>query len=91
MQSISPVFTDAEVAAERVIALDQPQYLPIIVLRVQYADGSVGTVTRYTLSEKERQRIAEGADILISQPHHGPLMPIGLQLAHGNSYPFWEE
>lgn len=91
MESVSPVFTEHEVEAERVVALDQPQYVPIIVLRVQYGDGSLGTVTRYRLSDKERQLVAGGADILISQPHHGPLMPIGLQLAMRDSYPVAEE
>lgn len=34
MESVSPVFTEAEVAFERVLALDQPQYLPIVVLPI---------------------------------------------------------
>ena len=92
MTSVSPVLTDAEVEAERVIALDQPQYYPIISLRVTFNDKdgdekSVATMTRFRFSDKDRDAIAAGADLILSQPHHGPLMPIGLQLAMPNEYP----
>ena len=96
MNSVSPVLTDHEVEAERVIALDQPEYYPIISLRVTFNDKDgekkdVATYTRYRFSEKDREAIAAGADLLLSQPHHGPLMPIGLQLAMTNQYPLAEE
>ncbi len=92
MDSVSPVLTEHEVDAERVIALDQEQYFPIIILRVQYQnkDGNpdgVGTVTRFRFSDKERELIASGADLLISQPHHGSLMPLGFQFAMPDRYP----
>lgn len=87
MNSISPVLTEKEVPAEQVIAIDQPEYYAIIVARVNYEDGSRGTITRYRLTDKERKAIAEGADLLITQPHHGALMPIGLQLAMPDEYP----
>ena len=35
--------------------------------------------------------IAADEDLLLSQPHHGPLMPIGLQLAMPGEYPITEE
>lgn len=87
MDSVSPVFTDAEIDAEHVIALDQPEYIPVIVLRVLYGDGSKASVTRFRFTDEERALIANGADLLISQPHHGQMMPIGLQLALKDSYP----
>lgn len=87
MQSVSPVLTECEVDAEQVIALDQAEFLPIVVVRVRYADESVATLTRFRFSDDERRAIAEGSDLLLSQPHHGPLMPIGLQLAKPDSYP----
>ena len=92
MNSISPVLTEREVEAEQVIALDQPQYYPIISLRVTFNDKdgdekSVATMTRFRCSDKDRDAIAAGADLILSQPHHGPLMPIGLQLAMPNEYP----
>ena len=96
MNSISPVLTEYEVEAEQVIALDQPQYYPIISLRVTFNDKdgdekSVATMTRFRFSDKERDTIAAGADLILSQPHHGPLMPIGLQLAMPNEYPLEEK
>jgi hypothetical protein len=90
VESVSPVLTEKEVASEQVIALDQPEFLPIIVARIRYAGGGDATYTRFRFSEKEREAIAAGADLLISQPHHGPLMPIGLQLTLKDSYPVKE-
>ena len=92
MNSVSPVLTEYEVEAEQVIALDQPQYYPIISLRVTFNDkdgnpNGVATLTRFRFSDKDRDAIAAGADLILSQPHHGPLMPIGLQLAMPNEYP----
>ena len=96
MNSVSPVLTELEVEAERVIALDQPEYYPVISLRVTYNDKdgnpeSGATLTRFRFSDKDREAIAAGADLILSQPHHGPLMPIGLQLAMPNQYPMPEE
>lgn len=90
MQSVSPVLTEAEVATEQVIALGQQGYFPIIVARIAYADGSPGSVTRFQFTDQERAAIAFGADLLLSQPHHGAMMPIGLQLAMKDSYPIKE-
>lgn len=91
MISVSPVLTEAEVEVEQVIALDQmPQYYPIIVARVTFPGGEVATYTRYRFSDAERALIADGADLLLSQPHHRSLMPIGLQFAAKDSYPFEE-
>ena len=36
MDSVSPVLTAAEIPAEQVVALDQHQYLPIIVARITH-------------------------------------------------------
>ena len=96
MNSISPVLTEHEVEAEQIIALDQPQYYPIISLRVTFNDKdwnpeAIATLTRFRFSDKDRDAIAAGADLILSQPHHGPLMPIGLQLAMPNEYPLEEK
>lgn len=92
VNSISPVLTEAEVLAEQVIALEQKQYYPVIACRIIYQDkdgepNGLATFTRFRFSEKERELIANGADLILSQPHHGPLMPIGLQIAMPDSYP----
>ena len=78
MNSVSPVLTEAELPSEQVIALDQPQFFPIIVARVMFEDGQKATYTRFRFTDEERKLISEGADLLISQPHIGPLMPVAL-------------
>ena len=87
MNSVSPVFTEANIEAEKVVALGDPRYYPIIVLRAKYTDNSVASVTRFRFSDADRELIAKGADLVLSQPHHGPMMPIGLQLAMPGEYP----
>lgn len=92
MNSVSPVLTELEVEAERVIALGQEEFYPVISLRVTFNDkdgneGSKATMTRFRFSDKEREAIAAGADLILSQPHHGPMMPIGLQFAMPDKYP----
>ena len=92
MNSVSPVLTEAEIPAEQVIALGQEEYYPIIVCRVTFQDKdgepkSVATLTRFRFSDKEREAIAKGADLILSQPHHRAMMPVGLQLAMPDQYP----
>lgn len=88
MKSISPVLTEEYVEAEKIIALDQQdKYYPIIILKVIYPDDSLGTVTRFEFSEKERDAIAKGADLILTQPHHSYVMPIAIQLAFKNEHP----
>jgi hypothetical protein len=93
MDSVSPVLTELEVETEQVIALDQPEFNPIIVARIQYlgvADfSSVVNVslTRYRFTAAERALIAAGADLILGQPHHSGMMSISLQLAMPGEYP----
>jgi len=87
MNSVSPVLTENEVPAEQVIALGHEEYYPIIVARITYADKSIASLVRYRFSEKERWAIAKGADLILSQPHHHAMMPVGLQLAMPDQYP----
>jgi hypothetical protein len=91
MESVSPVFTEAEIKAEQVVALDQKQYKPIIVARVRGDGGWVASVTRYRFTAKELVAILEGADLLIYQPHLGDIMPLGMALALPGQYPEPEE
>lgn len=90
MDSVSPVLTEAEIPAEQVIALGQEEYFPIIVARIlfQNADGgSPCSMTRFRFTDAERALIAAGADLILGQPHHGPTMPVSLQLAMPGEYP----
>ena len=91
MDSVSPVLTSAEVPAEQVIALDQPEYFPIIVARVVFSDGAKISLTRFRFTDTERALIAAGADLILGQPHHGAWMPVSLQLAMPGEYPVEEK
>jgi hypothetical protein len=57
------------------------------VARIIFSDGSLGSLTRFRFTDEERTHIAAGADLVLSQPHHGPMMPISLQLAMPGEYP----
>jgi hypothetical protein len=87
MDSVSPVWTEAEVEIEKVIALDQPQYFPIIVLPVRYGDGSRGVAVRFRLSEADRKAVAAGADLVITEMSAGSFTPISLELIMPNKGP----
>ncbi len=90
MDSISPVLTEREIPVEQVIALGQKEFYPIIVARVDYADGAKYSLTRFRFTDAERELIAAGADLILGQPHHGMLMPVSLQLAMPGEYPVQE-
>ena len=90
MQSVSPVWTENEVETERVIALDQTNiYEPIIALPIRYTESRLsGMVVRFRLTEAERQAIAEGGDILITELTFGmPFTPLCVQIAKPNEIP----
>lgn len=88
MDSVSPVLTDREVESEQVVALDQQdKYFPIIVGRIRFADGSPCSMVRFRFSDKERELIAKGADLIIGQPHLSSMMPMSVQLAMPGEYP----
>jgi hypothetical protein len=87
MNSVSPVLTEREVESEQVVALEQEQYYPIIVARILFQDQSRCSMVRFRFTDAERKLIAEGADLIIGQPHHGSMMPMSTQLAMPGEYP----
>jgi hypothetical protein len=87
MDSVSPVLTEAEVDLEQVVALEQKQYYPIIVARIIFQDKSVCSMVRFRFTDEERALIAQGADLILGQPHHGSMMPMSTQLAMPGEYP----
>lgn len=91
MQSISPVFTEQDTPHERVVALDQPQYEPIIILPLRFKDGSTALCVRFSLSHQERQAIANGADLILTQlcEDYQRFTPTKLDLCHPNTEPEW--
>jgi hypothetical protein len=73
VKASSPVLTPEVQPSEVVYAKDQPEYLPLPVLRS--GDGKV--LSRWTPTEAERKAIAEGADVLlICWTFNRPLQPL---------------
>lgn len=92
MNSVSPVFTEAEIDGERVIALEQEEYYPIIACKIEYSNGIRAKVIRFKLSDKERAFIVAGADLIISQMGDFPhVWPFAIQFAMPGEYPVSEE
>ena len=87
VDSISPVLTEAEIPSEQVVALGQEEFYPIVVARVVFEGGVIGSMTRFRFSDAERELIAAGADLILGQPHHGGMMSVSLQLAMPGEYP----
>lgn len=82
MDSVSPVFSEKEVELEKVIALDQPEYVPLIGLPVIYPDGLRGVAVRFRLNDEERRLVAEGGDILITElTFGGKFTPISIWIS----------
>ena len=70
MNSISPVIDEDHVKYEQVIALDQSQYEPIII--VPYNDISTGVSirgmsVRFRLTDEEREQIVKGGDLILNE------------------------
>lgn len=66
---------------ERVAAENQLQYKSIPVAQVPHDDGSVSLVTRWRLTPEEREAIARGADLYVSQLNFGaPMSPLLITL-----------
>ncbi len=77
MEPVSPVLTEEFVPNEVVYAKDQPEYMPLPVLRSP--NGMV--MSRWKLSESEREAIAAGADIFLSLwTFNQPLQPICIEI-----------
>ena len=100
MQSVSPVFTEEEVQFERVIALDQPQYQPVVALhmnmnvRVHPETGETELLEnfmmaiRMRLTDDERKAIADGADLIVTELNWGkPFTPINIQVCQPGERP----
>jgi hypothetical protein len=80
MEIASPVIP-GEVHEERIIAKDQPQYLPLPVIEL----GKGVMVARWTLSEVERRIVAETGDVYIMMwTFNTPVMPHRLQVEKPN-------
>jgi hypothetical protein len=88
VESVSPVWSEEEVETERIIALDQPEYIPIAVLPMRFSDGIPGLSVRFRLTDTERSAIAEGADIIITELTLGQFTPIDIKICKPNERPY---
>lgn len=77
LKAVSPVVPGRE-AMELIFAKDQRQFLPLPALAVE--DGSPGRiVTRWELTEEDRQRLAAGGSIYVwITTYHQPLQPLAV-------------
>lgn len=78
MTPISPVLAPEFADLEVVYAKDQPEYRPLPVLK-----NKAGVVmSRWKLTEEEREAIEAGADILLSVcTFNQPLQPVRIEIA----------
>ncbi|MDI7267494.1 MAG: hypothetical protein QME96_05825 [Myxococcota bacterium] len=68
---------------EIMLAENQPEYLTTCAAVITYDDGSVGVMTRWRLTDEERQRIAAGEDLYLTLLTFGrPMQPIMLEVGH---------
>ncbi len=80
MKIASPVIPDEE-HEERIIAKDQPQYLPLPVIEL----GKGIMLARWTLSEEEKRIVVETGNIYITMwTFNNPVMPYRLQVEKPN-------
>jgi len=78
MEPVSPVIAEEFQNREVIFAKDQPQYRPLPVHRTP--DGVL--LSRWKLSDAERQAVAEGADIwLYVWTFNQPLQPLRIEVA----------
>jgi hypothetical protein len=82
-----PVFDGFE-EKEVVYAADQPQYNPLRTLVSR--DHERRVISRWTLTDDQRQAIAGGADIFLTLLTFGePLQPIQMAISDGRVGPDW--
>ena len=99
MHSVSPVFDEARIPLERVIALDQAQYEPIITLPIDLhvknpeaeeiiVHPRMAMAVRFRLSDEERAKIAAGADLVVTEIVFGqPFTPLNFQFCQPSESP----
>lgn len=88
MASIDPVVEGLE-DYEKIYALEQGQYIPLRVLPGM--DGN-SAITRWQLTDEQRQMITDGADIMLEVIHFkGPLAPVRVMVTKPDGTDVWRE
>ena len=86
MLNISPVYNEDLVDCEVVIALDQPEYLPLVTLSVPEFGNPC--LTRWEFTDEERKLIAEGANLIVCELlFGGKFTPLGLEICPKDQKP----
>lgn len=86
MKPVSPVMPGMDVN-EVVIAKDQPEYIPLPAVVLAKAHGTP-VMTRWRLTDEERELIKFGHDVVLTQmTFGGPLQPVHLQVVHQEDVP----
>lgn len=75
MQPMKRVLPNSPQYPEMVLAENQPEYIPLPVARVAYADGVVGLISRYQLTFWERLRLLFTGSLWLEQLTAGSLQP----------------
>lgn len=66
---------------EEMLAQDQDEYLTVCVGLIPYVDGAIGAVTRWRLTDEEKQRIMEGEDLYLNLlTQGGGMQPVRLEV-----------
>jgi hypothetical protein len=77
---VRPIAPRIDGADEITIAEHQLEYMPITACLVQFSDGDVQRVCRWTFTPEERARIAAGEDIYFGTPASIKLTPHWLKV-----------
>ncbi len=94
MDPISPIIHPSLVEHERVIALDQPEYLPLVILA--FDTPETPTFTRWRLTAEERALVAQGGELVLCQLLCGrDFTPVALEIVAPGAVPSkimtWDE
>lgn len=85
MTPVSPVLLNSDLP-EVVLGENQPEYIPLPAAVIPSVTQTM--VTRWRLSESERQQIANGHDIVLQQLTFGrPFQPVNLQVVAADQKP----
>jgi hypothetical protein len=85
MMPVSPVMPGSE-SIEIVLGKDQPEYVRLPAVYLDTPERTV--ITRWRLTDCEREAIALGADIVLQQMTcRRPFQPVNLQVVYGEESP----
>lgn len=72
-------------AVEVTVAEEQEQYKTLTTAQYQYSCGTLGILSRWTLTAEEREAVARGEDIYIMQLNFGtPMTPMIVRCGPGD-------